>query len=220
MLLLVTKYLSIYHSALMNSIDEDPTSTKVAWGIILVPGILTTLEYGVVMDIEQSSVYQTIHYGHINDNFRPEPVEMTMIILNVILMILVQARVEYDRFMLGESGKSIYRCTRFLNANPKIGIKNDNEIIGNDNEHTDKLSFKVGFIRILVLLGILVLIVVLFNAFNMDEVDPKYSYVGVNIILFAIIPWSFVLKHSRIKSVAMKTYPVVLKPEMEMHSMS
>ena len=154
LLILLTKYLSIYHSTLLHSCDEKLALSVIKLILIGLPMSLTLIEFTYLSNIEAISMYQILVSGSALKQSKVEKTKIGLFIVFLAVMLLLQCRLEADNIRHGESSSGF-----LLHCFPS----NQNMDGGGPDMHQD--GYRIMVIRLVAVLFTFILGLALFQFF-------------------------------------------------------
>ncbi len=208
---MIAKYLSIYHSLLINSVREDTVIDVLRILLLILPWILTLIEYIYFNDIRNFGFYQLYRRGKASPEANVEVTLMLTFFVLSILATILQTRIELDSLKFNDGiGVIKHFQDLFVNhdqPNPggsrrpsRASGEVDVESAGSGSGQGGGMHFMPIVIRFVFLCLCFLMIVVMVNAVRGNE-EPHHSFFVLYISFYSILPWIFVLNHASIKEI-------------------
>ncbi len=83
LVLMVTRYVSIYHGPKLDEIGEDILLKRVQVGLLASATVLTILEFGYFSNMEDTAFYQMKYLGHPKTDAKGEAVLMILFLIDI-----------------------------------------------------------------------------------------------------------------------------------------
>ncbi len=196
---LITKYLSIYHSTFLAMLDEGYVLPMIRVVVFGLPWILSIIQHVWLRHAEVHWIYLILTETVAPSLHIPQTISIfsVIVLFNIVLMIFVLSRIEYD---YSEDG-CILKIRNWIKTRtamvapvlPQQHIQQDQEIQEEDTNNSTS-GYSINVLRILCLLAVSMLTFILYYG---------AGYVRAVLLraLFAIIfPLIFILSHSGIKA--------------------
>ena len=97
LVVMVTKYLSIYHSTFVYSLNEEKTVKGLQVATFLLTVTLTLFEFGYVTRMEDTVMYQIMLDVPTTEDAKVEKVKLLVSFMALMVAAIMQARLEFDK---------------------------------------------------------------------------------------------------------------------------
>ena len=193
-LALVTKYLSIYHSHIIYSLDEDLTLTVLKAMMAVLPVILATIQYTLLSDIKSSTGYMPLVKNLLTNSDHSMETELIKTVGFMVIFaftITLYGRLEYEENQFSRV-KKLFAWLRKKRVGPENGNVGEQEVDNQNNE----VEYKISVLRIaLLLLAIFFVLTVLFRTGKSLIVIFICIYTLGNVVL----PSIFIYNHNALR---------------------
>ncbi len=187
LLVLLTKYLSIYQSSYIFSLNEQRILRGLKLFILLAAMLLTMIDFGYWTEMKKTAIFQIL-YDY--QNFTSQQVETTKSFLAATIVVSIfalQLRLEYDNYRHGENQSCCLHLLFKLLCWKRIASTGGN----NNTTHTE---YKVGFLRIVALVMIFFGARMLYHRFD-GNADVTGSLTLAYSAFNVLIPSAFIFYH-------------------------
>jgi hypothetical protein len=187
---LVIKYLSIYHSTLLQyEIDESQLIIRVRFGLFVSAFLLVGIEL-IANDVHQLRPYQVLKYGIPQPDVTHDTTFSILIFLTLLLLILLQSRIEYDNIVFNEATETT------LQTGLNIVVHPANWVVPR--------QAKINWVRFGVLGGtISVVLLFLIPQTHSQSAEFKLTVVLLHLLSFhCIMPIVYIFSYPNVKSFA------------------
>ncbi len=191
-LALITKYLSIYHSCYIYSLDEEQTIATLKWFMVLVPVVSTTIEYTQFTDINDTISYLPLVIDSWSDNGntnspKTEIIKTFGFAVLFALTCILYGRLEFDENHFSQLKSWIMK----LRMSPQTGI-----IAAHNGakEENAEVEYKISVLRIAFAMLLMFGIVAFARTGNVLAI-----VIGAYIIANVILPSIFIVNHSSLR---------------------
>ncbi len=202
--MLVTKYVSVFHIALVASFDEDKVLPFLWITTLGVPVILAILQYRILSSVEVGSMFQLLT-GSKEEVITNDVSLFTIVfVITAITMFFVFVRIEVDYHEYGylSKVKNFLRGTR-VGPSPQPRI----EIVGNQAavKINDSPGYTKNAIRFFALISAVFVFVILF----VNE-SGRFMFLFMRMFFSVICPAFFIWNHLGIRSTLKHQVRVIL----------
>ncbi len=190
-----TRYLSIYHTTLLDSVSEVTLITLIKTFAFIGPMISAVVEYGLQTDMKDSGRYQLKAFGKTTVDSVVEKNMIATTGLTFLLAFILQIRLEIDHFVYQESFGIVSRIRNFLTQGPEVGP----EIADNVTNHN--VGYKINVTRIGMILASVTFALMLYV--SLGKQYGKYTNPTLAALFSFVIPIIFLAKHPGMRKTAM-----------------
>jgi hypothetical protein len=193
---LVIKYLSIYHSTILQyDIDESRLIIRVRIGLLVFATLLVGSDF-TANGVHQLLPYQVLKYGIGQTDGHWGTTLQVVAFFSLLLMIWLQSRIEYDNFVFNEAINS-YQQGLHIDP-PPPNLNNNQDQPDQPNQHKVKLNC----VRFGVLVGtICFLVIFVLIPFTTFETNLQMIAVLAYILIFhCIMPLMYILSYPNVKA--------------------
>ncbi len=203
---LLTRYGSIFHSNHVAPAN-DLWAIKIFSVITTItPVIFGILEFTLITNINEVPAYHVLHFDDLSLGMGSsnEVIRTLITILDLILITILEARIEYDHLVLGEHSGILVSFARFSREKlNKLRNHSTNKI---DPEDPNKeliaiLPYNLRVIRGFFAIGLMVVGLLAYNM-TVGTSNVRYNYFGIYTIYSFLCPWVFVWNHKRMRKLA------------------
>jgi hypothetical protein len=194
---LVIKYMSIYHSTILQyEIDESLLIVRVRIGLYVFASLLVGFDF-ITNGVHQLIPYQVLVYGIAQTDGHWGTTFEGLAFLSLLLLILLQFRIEYDNFVFNEAINSYQRG---LHINQSPTNPNSNNLP--ESPELDEQKVKLNCVRFSVLVGaICFLVIFVLIPETTSEKNLQLIAVLAYILIFhCIMPTMYILSYPNLKS--------------------
>ncbi len=187
-LVIMTRYLSIYHSTLLASIPEDDLIKWFKILLITAPMLSSFFEFTYVTDLKELVNYPLFKTCTIQGEVKTERMSIVIIVINLLSASILYVRMELDyRQFDEESGlmRTIRQCWTLDQEGGGSAVHGS--------------TYKLNILRVIFFI-LIFLIGVIFYHFSTPN-DVMYSFLIYYIIGFGFCPWLFVLNHENMRMI-------------------
>ena len=186
-LVLVTKYLSIYHSHWINNIDEEKVVTRFKWTLATLPEVLVTIEFLVLSNMKDLDTFEIFRGLQPTSESGVEVMPLLAYPFLLITGLVLQTRLELDHISHEEDGclASILKVFDFkkqAHENPKS-------------------PYKINALRLLFGLCLGFIFLAMYTMLKRVQ-QLKNTFVVYHVIFLSIGPSIFVYFHDGLKNIA------------------
>ncbi len=209
---ILTKYLTIYHGPLINSLDEKDALQTVKVLVALVPFTLALMEYCFLTPMEESLTFQTKHFGLAKPEARGTKGKFFGIIFDALLLLISQARIEYGNISRNETHgclafiKRAFVLTQNQLDNPVgVGSVNENESDASlsISSNVKRFGYNIRILRIAFAIGIASVSIVVYHvASGTADQYRKLTFVVIYAINCIVGPYLFIRNHKGMSKIA------------------
>ncbi len=188
--ILMTKYLSIYHSHWIQALNEEKAIRYLTMILLLLPIFLVSIELAYLSNIEDLSTYQFLLLGTVTSSGKSEIMTTLLHMINFALAIILQVRNELDHHTYNESYgclHAIRQCCRFRETGNA----------SNDNDNDSQLSLIRQAFGVCALLTSIAIYHMTIGAQNL-----KNTFAICGFIFHCGIPGLFIYNHKSIRALA------------------
>ncbi len=178
---LVVRYLSIYHGALVNEVNEETVLKNINRALIIGPLVMTFYEYHDTNAMKSNASFQLLSKQPIKFGSPTEMSSNTAMIFMTVTALILYSRMEIDR-------------KKFNAIIPEVAVA---------EPEVNDAPYKLSAIRLSLIVGLLLMSVVLFNV-TIGVESLKVNFLLFYVIQYCFIPWVFVWNHQGMRTKAVK----------------
>ncbi len=201
-IMLVSKYLSVYHSTMMANLDEGKALPLLAILDMILTLTLAAVEYGALSDIEEDTTYMKIYSGHIPEESASKTTFLIVILVDLITLLFVVIRIEHDYHEDGYLSK----IKNYFRGNKVEPEPFQNPALRRESRLSAALNLKVpssildmsgytiNVIRLLFVIAV-IFVVVLFTSNS-----SRYRFMAIRTFFSLVCPGIFIWNHEGIRN--------------------
>ncbi len=193
LILLATKYVSIYHATSVSELNEGQILTSLNLIIIVLPVILAILEFAYVSNIDDMTLFQLNYLGQPTANSKIERTSASLVFLNFSIMLILQLRIEIDNSRIQDvEGGLVSRIVLVLRSTNSNAVNVSNLL----------QNYSIQSARRVVLFSMVIFLMVIKRIIGDDGNGSSVRWIqltGLGIIEVAV-PWLFILNHQSMKT--------------------
>ncbi len=192
---IMTKYASIYHGFIVEDLDEDGTIQILKKVLVSLPVLICIIEYFWLSTMDNLTNFQLKFLGYEKSNSMTEWFQSIFILVDLGMMALLHARIEYDAFQFDDtdSGRLLVRVKAWF----QHCWTNGHQVAPS----LDKSNYNMATLRRVALCGIAILSL---HIYHITINVGKWKLLVYMIVLTAIGPLMFVVNHQGMKNTALK----------------
>ncbi len=198
---LLTRYASVYHSTYVASLDEVQVLRWIKGSILAASILVPIIEYTWITPVNVTVIYNIILDETGSPEQKVERLKNIVGLADVLVMITLQLRLEYDKAHFGDDSCFLELTNRILaliSGQPNISDTNGDEGIQNDANDGDDNAGNHRFSRILVILASIFPLTIFYQSlFGFDH--PMNGVVLSYLAITVIGPACYILNHDSMK---------------------
>ena len=199
----VIKYLSIFHSVLINSIEnEDSVRYKIRTFIIFLTVFIVFVELGFLSDLTKLIHFYVISRGYDDGSELPKIVGI-LFNLNILMAVMIQIKVEMDSIKMKDPNGKIARISNFFKKS---------NVSDNDSITSVKDVISVSIIRLIMILSICsVILIFLTGPVIVMSVFEIISIIFIEMTAWSFCPLLYILSIENLKKYSLKKWRKMFK---------
>ena len=197
----VIKYLSIFHGTFLALFDEEKLLRKVKIALVISPLLFDALEYSCLSNMEYMVTYQHKYLGYKDLGAQEEKSTKPIFYVTVMLALVMYFRIEKDVPEGGIFARMLKKLTALKSC-----------CNGENQEEHITIGYNIRVIRLLTISLLAGTFLSVYNLiYGLSEIVTMLSYITISNI---IIPLIFVCKHDDMTKIAVKLLKsFVLEPK-------
>ncbi len=200
LLVLATRYLSIYQSSIIASLDEELIILIMSLIVFILPLILGIFEYYYITDIKAAIAYQLLHRDKDHAETSVELIRTSITVLDLILITFLQIRIEYDHIAVNDQQGCLASLCKFTRQ--KLGFFSCLSVTEDSAENSNgKIYYNIKAIRGFFALGIITAIVLGYHL-TIGNSNTRNNYLLLYVLYTLVCPWIFIWHHPSMKTMA------------------
>ncbi len=189
-ILLIIKYLSIYHSSIIHSLNEETAMIIIRIFLLLLPPIIVPIEYSYFTNLKDTAPFQMYMGLEPANDSKVEVTSVIVYFTTILSGIVLQTRIELDHLTHQEDG-CLSTIKNFLSANQ--GTVNPNQSL--------ELPYKLSAVRMIFAACMSLVLYLLANVvFGVNDI--KNIILAYSVIFLTVCPSTFVLCHQALRTLA------------------
>ncbi len=195
--MVASKYLSIYHSERLATINDEKLIRLMKIVMIVVPADLTAIELLYLSDYEDMSGFQWRYYGHASPDSKSSKISNINLMIITAAAATLQIRTELDALKAqdAETGCAV-KCWLWIKS-----FKNEQEEEVNVNANDP--GYSIQSIRVLILVCLLMAAVFVYGQVGGGD-TIKWNMIIFTSLFFDGIPLILILRHDGKKNLALR----------------
>ena len=190
-IVLMTKYLSIYHSSYIHSLNEESVLKALRSFLLILPPVLVLIEYSYITRIKDTQMFHMYMGSKSASSYKLEVLSLAVHFITLITGVVLQTRIELDHLSYHEA-TCLSKLKNFFSPS-------SHNIEEDLSQH--QLSYKLSATRIIFVVGTF-FIVFIFYSVLVGSLDGKTIGIIYHVIFLTVCPTTFVLCHQTLRKLA------------------
>ncbi len=195
----LTKFCIISWGPWLANVNEEACIKKLKLSLILIPPCLMVVEFSLFSTFNDLAGFQSKHLHQVTSNARFSITTATLMAMNILTVIGLQIRVEYDAIMADDilGGGCLVTLIKWIRSNNATNNVVDNEAL------VSKLEQDLKTIRFLLIITSILTPIIVYQQTG-GGASSKWNLLISMILLSDVVPLALVWRHPSMKSRASK----------------